>query len=198
MNKEEIKEIFREKGALQEGHFELSSGYHSDKYVQCARVLQYPDSAQKLAQELVKSAAESIDIEEIDVVVGPAVGGIILAYSVALEMGVRAVFSERKHDDMEFRRGQKPFSGEKALVVDDVMTTGGSLQELVDLVAVHGAETVGLAVLVDRSEEKKLKIARDIPLASVFQLDLEVYSPEKCPMCSRNQSLDKPGSKTMK
>jgi orotate phosphoribosyltransferase len=188
MERAEVKEIFKKTGVLQEGHFKLSSGLHSDKYLQCAQVLQYPDQAQKLADEL---AARFSDIE-IDVVVGPAMGGVTLSYAVGLGLGKKTIFTERVEGEMTLRRGFQLKSGDRVLVVDDVLTTGKSVNEVIEVLDREEADLVGVATLVDRSAGE---VEFDAPIKSLFAVDVTAYEPEECPLCAEDKEIDKPGSR---
>lgn len=188
LTKRETEKIFKEAEALLEGHFRLSSGKHSDRYIQCAKVLQFPSQTEKLCQEL----ASRFKDQPVDVVVGPAMGGIVLAYEVAKQLGVRGIFSERENGVMQFRRGFAISPGEKVLVVEDVITTGGSVLEVMDLVRRAGGEVLGVAVLVDRSSGQ---VDLGVPLESLLSLEVQAFEPEDCPLCQKNMPLVKPGSR---
>ncbi|MDD2402527.1 MAG: orotate phosphoribosyltransferase, partial [Clostridia bacterium] len=150
LSKEEILDIFKEQNALKEGHFLLTSGRHSNRYLQCALVLQNPVVAKKLCGQLVKK----LPSQKIDVVIGPALGGVTLAYEVARQLDALALFAERADGVMTLRRGFSIEKGTKVLVVEDVITTGGSIKEVIKLMEEKGAEIVGTASLVDRSNGK--------------------------------------------
>lgn len=190
MNKEQILEIFQKTGALLEGHFLLTSGRHSKQYMQCAKVFQYPEYAQELAQELIKAFKD----DEVDMVIGPAVGGIILAYEVSRGLGVKNIFAEREEGVMALRRGFEIPSGAKVLVVEDVITTGGSVKEVVDLVAKEGGKTIGAGILVDRSNQA---IDFGVKLHSLLKLDVQSYPAEECPLCQEDIQLTRPGSRNI-
>lgn len=147
MNKEEILDIFKKTDMLMEGHFLLTSGRHSDKYLQCAKVFQYP----KISEMMSKIIADEFFLDHIDVVIGPAIGGIIFAYEVARQLGARALFAERENAVMTLRRGFELNQGENVLVVEDVTTTGGSVAEVINLAKRYGAVVKGVGALVDRS-----------------------------------------------
>ena len=181
-------DIFRSHGALLEGHFELASGLHSDAYLQCALMLQHPALAADFCARL---AADWRD-EKVDVVVGPATGGIILAYEMARQLGARAMYMERVEGRLTLRRAFSIAKGEKVLAAEDVMTTGGSVVEMLDAVRRTGAEIVGVACLVDRGG---LKSAAGVRAAAVLKLDLPTYKPEECPLCRKGTPLQKPGMK---
>ncbi len=181
-------EIFRQSGALLEGHFRLTSGKHSAQYMQCAQVLQHPALAAELAQEL----AARFQGKGIQTVIGPAMGGIIVAHEVGRALGTRALFTERENGVMSLRRGFNLAVGERVLVVEDVITTGGSVKEVLEVVREMGAIPVGVAVLVDRSGGK---VDFGLPLASVLQLNIQTYEPEICPLCVQGIPAVKPGSR---
>jgi orotate phosphoribosyltransferase len=172
-----------ETGALLEGHFQLSSGLHSDRYVQCARLLQHPD----LASQAASALAARLDLAA-DVVVGPALGGIVMAHEVARALGVRAIFAERKDGQLVLRRGFQLAPGERVLIVEDVITTGKSAREVAALVDAAGAEVAGYAALVDRR-------GSDLPITALVAFDLQTWDPESCPNCAAGQPIDKPGSR---
>lgn len=189
MEKNRVLQVFEETGVLQEGHFLLTSGRHSDRYMQCAKVLQHP----KYAEELCAALAEKFRAAGIDVCVGPAMGGIIVAYETARRLGCRALFAERDASGaMTLRRGFHIEPGEKVLVLEDVITTGGSVQEVIDLVKSMGAHVAGVGVLVDRSGGKA---DFGVPLVSLLEMDINTYSPEECPLCARGVPAVKPGSR---
>jgi orotate phosphoribosyltransferase len=185
---EEVLPRMREIGALLEGHFRLSSGRHSNRYFQCARLLQFPG----LAKELGRLLAEQFDELEIDFVLSPAVGGIVLGHEVARGLGRRHVFAERREGRFEVRRGFEILKGERALVVDDVLTRGTSFLELVEVVHAQKAEVVGLGVIVDR-RDKDVQI--DVPVASLVQIEVETFEPSSCPLCDQQVELTAPGSR---
>ncbi|MGC9098047.1 MAG: orotate phosphoribosyltransferase [Dictyoglomus sp.] len=185
-------EIFKEKGAFLEGHFLLSSGLHSPNYLQCALILQYPDLSEKIAKEIAEKIPKDL---QIDVVVGPALGGIIVAYELARALKVRGIFAEREEGKMKLRRGFTINPGEKVLICEDVVTTGGSALEVAELVKEYGGEVVAFACIVDRSGGKKIF---DEPLYSLIQLKLDTYKPEECPLCKEEIPLVKPGSRNLK
>lgn len=191
MMREEIIKVFQESGAMLEGHFLLSSGLHSDRYLQCALVLQNPATAEKLAKEL----AAVIPPQKIDIVIGPALGGVTIAYEVARQLGALALFAERENGIMTLRRGFQIPSGAKVLVVEDVVTTGGSVLEVAALVEELGGEVVGIASLVDRSNGKAIL---GYPFYSILPLEVVAYPAEDCPLCKQGLPIVKPGSRTNK
>ncbi|MBA2132147.1 orotate phosphoribosyltransferase [Capillibacterium thermochitinicola] len=185
----EIMAIFNETGALRQGHFVLTSGKHSAQYMQCAQVLQYPWLAATLGEALAAHYA-GVGVET---VVGPAMGGILVAHEVGRALGVRALFAERQDGKMTLRRGFTLKPGEKVLVVEDVITTGGSVQEVIDLVKDLGAEPVGVGVLVDRSGGRVTFAG--LPLHSLLSLQIEAFALEECPLCAQGIPWEKPGSR---
>lgn len=180
--------ILSETGAVSEGHFRLSSGRHSGEYCQCARALERPDVAEELGRMLAGLFAS----DEIDAVVSPALGGIVIGHEVARALGVRSLFAERRGGAMELRRGFALTSGERVLVVEDVVTTGGSVREVAELVASLGAEVVGFGFILDRSGGD-----HGLPGAarSLLTRDMKSYEPDECPLCDRGLPLVKPGSR---
>lgn len=185
---EQVLEIFERTGVLLEGHFRLTSGLHAAKYLQCAQLLQYPHEAGPLCEQL----AEYFKDAGATVVAGPATGGIILAYEVAKALGVKNIFSERENGVMTFRRGFKIEPTDKVLVLEDVVTTGGSVKELIECVREAGAEVVGVASLVNRSGGR---VDFGVPFKSLVNLDITTYQPDDCPMCKSGSVAYKPGSR---
>lgn len=188
LSHQEIEKMFIDSEALLQGHFKLTSGRHSDRYIQCAQVLQYPEYTSRLCGEL----ARRYKAEEVDLVVGPAMGGIIVAYEVARQLGVKAIFTERENNLMTLRRGFTVKPGQRVLVVEDVITTGGSVKEVIDLVKNLNGTLVGVAVLVDRSAGK---VDLGVRTESLLSLEVESYEAEECPLCKENIPLVKPGSR---
>ncbi|NLY88118.1 MAG: orotate phosphoribosyltransferase [Firmicutes bacterium] len=190
MSEKEIMKIFRETKVWQEGHFLLTSGRHSGEYIQCARVLQYPRFTETLCYDLAKRFKG----EEIDVVAAPAVGGIIIAYEVAKILQTRAIFAERENGKMIFRRGFEIDEDEKVLVVEDVITTGGSVREVIQAVRATGGDVRGVGVFVDRSGGK---VKLDTRVEALLTVTIKTYSPEECPLCREQKPLLKPGSRKL-
>lgn len=186
----EVKKILMETGAMLQGHFVLTSGMHSGQYIQCAQVLQYPNHAERLCHELARRFKD----DSISTVVAPAVGGILVAYEVARGLGVRALFTERENGKVIFRRGFSIKPGEKVLVVEDVVTTGGSVVETMDTVRRFGGEVVGVGLLVDRSGGR---VSFDVRQEVLLTLDASsaTYKPEECPLCRDGVPVTKPGSR---
>ena len=185
-------EIFKKTKAFLEGHFLLSSGLHSSKYVQCAIVLQYPTYAAYLAKNL----ASKFNSKKIDVVVSPAIGGIVIGQEVGRALGKRSIFAERQEGQLTLRRGFDLKKGEQVLVVEDVLTTGGSVKEIIKIVNKVGAKLAGVGCMIDRTS-KKLNFK--VPMNSLMKLEIKTYSSDECPMCKDGKiPLVKPGSKTKK
>lgn len=188
LSTEEIKKIFIDSGALLEGHFRLTSGRHSDRYIQCARVLMEP----KYTSALCGHLAEAFKNDAVDVVVGPAMGGIVISYEMARQLGVPSLFTERVEGKMTLRRNFTIEPGQKILVVEDVVTTGGSVKEVIDIVRENGGEVVGVALLVDRSNGKVDLGAR---VEACLSMDVKSYEAEDCPLCKAGLPIVKPGSR---
>lgn len=191
MNESEILNLFRKSGALLEGHFILTSGAHSPHYFQCAKVLQYPNYAQLLCGELARRFAGT----KIHAVVAPAVGGIIVGHEVARSLNARCIFAEREGGRMTLRRGFEIRRDDNVLVVEDVVTTGGSVREVIDLVRTADANVIGVGYLVDRSGGQ---VDFGFPKATLLQMDVVKYDPGSCPLC-RDGKLPavKPGSRNL-
>jgi orotate phosphoribosyltransferase len=186
MTPEESVALLERQGAMLGGHFELSSGRHSDRYVQKARVLEDPHTTLSLASEMASWH------ERIEVVVAPAVGAIVLGFAVALAAGARSVFAERVDGRMLLRRGFSIAPGDRALVVEDVVTTGGSAREVWELLGEIRAERLGVAALVDRSTADV-----GFPLRSVIRVEAVSWAPEECPLCREGVPFDSPGSRQL-
>jgi orotate phosphoribosyltransferase len=188
MNESELLALMQELGALHRGHFKLSSGLHSDTYFQCARILQYPELARELGQHL----AEPFDPNAIDLVVSPALGGILIGHEVARALGRRFVFTEREGGVMTLRRGFTLEKGEKVLIVEDVVTRGTSVREVADVVEAHEGVVVGLACLVDRTGGG---VDLPVPLEALARVAVVNHEPDSCPLCKAGEPLVKPGSR---
>lgn len=184
-----VLELLKESEALLTGHFLLSSGKHSDKYIQCAKLLQYPEKAAEVC-EIIKEKIDADGIK-VDLVVGPAMGGIIIAYELGRALGVPAIFTERQDDVMTLRRGFEIPKGANVLVVEDVVTTGKSSFETIKVIEDHGANCLGIACLADRTS------GRDIgtKLYPAISLEINIYDKEDCPFCREGLELVKPGSR---
>lgn len=190
MKKEEVLEILRKTEAMLEGHFLLTSGRHSDKYIQCAKVFQYPEYTEMFSKQL----AEAFKDDDINVVVGPAIGGIVFAYEVGRQLGVRAIFAERENGIMTLRRGFYIKGGENVLVVEDVTTTGGSVKEVIEIVRNCGGNVAGVGSLVDRSNGT---VDFGVKFVPIVRLDVKSYEPQECPLCKQGINLVKPGSRNL-
>lgn len=188
ISNEELNKILREAGAIRTGHFLLSSGLHSPVYIQCALVFQHPRQAERLGAEMAGLFAQ----ERVDAVISPAVGGIVAGQEVARALGVRALFAERESGTMRLRRGFQIQPGERILVVDDVMTRGGSVGETAGVVRERAGEVVGIAVVVDRSGGD---VRWEVPLRSLVRMEVVTYTSEACPLCRDGLPLVKPGSR---
>ncbi len=188
LTREQLLAIFRKTNALERGHFELSSGSHSGHYFQCAQFLQHPKLAARVCRELASRFAS----KRPTVVVGPAVGGIVVSYEVARALGVRALYAERVDAEMQLRRGFSVSKKDRVLIVEDVITTGESARKVGELVEWLGAKMLGVGVIVDRSggtvRFKRWKYER------LFVLDFENFKPHDCPLCKERLPLTHPGS----
>ena len=186
---EEYLDIFRKSEALLDGHFLLTSGKHSAQYMQCAQVLQYPDRAAILAEGL----ASQFRGMGVQTVIGPATGGILVAHEVAKALGVRSLFTERENGVMRLRRGFTLSPGERVLVVEDVITTGGSVREVLAVVQEFEAISVGVGVLVDRTGGA---VDFGLPQCSIIQLNIQAFEAQECPLCAQGIiPAIKPGSR---
>jgi orotate phosphoribosyltransferase len=183
--------IFEQTGALLEGHFQLTSGLHSSRYLQCALVLQYPEHAELVGRAL---AAKFSD-DRVDAVVAPAIGGIIVAHETARAIGVRALFTERESGVMTLRRGFRLTRGERVLVVEDVVTTGGSTRETIEAVIDADGVVIGAGSMVDRSGGA---VDVGVRWQSLLTLDVAAYDPSECPLCKEGVPPIKPGSRGLK
>lgn len=181
-------EIFNKTGAILKGHFALSSGLHSDQYLQCALVLQHPEYCQELCARL----GEKFKGEGITAVVAPALGGIIVSYEVARALGVRALFTERKDGKMVLRRGFSLGADDKVLVVEDVVTTGLSTKEVIATVKASGAKIKGVGSIVDRSSSP---VDFGVRFESLIKLSVLTFQPSDCPLCKKGTPITKPGSR---
>jgi orotate phosphoribosyltransferase len=180
--------ILERLGVLENGHFRLTSGRHSDKYMQCARLFEHPPESSELCSDL----AELFRGDGVSVVAGPALGGIIMAYEVARALGVRNIFAEREKGLMTFRRGFEISPGDRVLVVEDVVTTGGSVKEVVSLIREAGGEVAGVGAIVDRSCGA---VEFGAPFRPLLQVDVLSWSAAECPLCREGLPITKPGSR---
>ncbi len=192
INTERVIEILKEADVLLNGHFLLTSGRHSNQYMQCAQILQYPE----FTAEISKGLAEEFKNDKIDMVVGPAMGGVIIAYEMARQLGVKNLFAEREYGEMTLRRGFKIPKGARVLIAEDVITTGGSVKEVMEVVESQGGEVVGVSVLVDRSNGT---IDFGTKLRAALTIEVISYEPENCPICKEGKlDVVKPGSRKIK
>lgn len=180
--------VFRRVGALLEGHFRLTSGLHSPGYLQCALVLQHPREAANCGTAI----AERVRGLGVDAVLSPALGGIVIGHEVARALGVRAIFAERQDGQLTLRRGFSLSPGEKVLVVEDVVTTGGSTRETIEVARAAGASVVGAASIIDRSGGQQ---TLDVPYHALATVALPTYQPDSCPLCAAGSLAVKPGSR---
>ena len=190
MNDKEILDVLTDSGAIRTGHFQLTSGLHSDTYVQCARVLEHPSLTTNLAQEIAARLPQEL---KPDLVVAPAVGGIIIGFAVAQALDTRFIFTERQEGSMTLRRAFHIPSTARVLIVEDVVTTGGSVQEVVGIIEAKGAEVVGVASIIDRGGER----AFDDAYYPLLSMKVESWDPSDCAQCAENTPLDSPGSRRL-
>lgn len=183
-----VTQLLTDAGAMLEGHFQLSSGLHSPRYLQCALALQYPELAARLGTLL----ADQFRHGRVDVVIAPALGGILIAHEVARSVGARAIFAERQGAAMTLRRGFALRPGERVLAVEDVVTTGRSLGEVIALVGHAGAELIGVGAIVDRS---LTPITFGAPFRALLRLPIPTYEPRECPLCQAGMAVTTPGSR---
>lgn len=189
ISRERVLEILKQTEALYEGHFKLTSGNHSDRYIQCAKIFQYA----KFSEEICKSIAQNYSNKNINLVIGPAIGAIQMAYEVSRHLGVRNIFAERDKDGlMKLRRGFTINHGERVLVVEDVTTTGGSVKEVINIVKENGGEIVGVGCIVDRSNGA---IDFGVTFTPAISMDVKVWPPEQCELCKNGIPIVKPGSR---
>jgi len=185
----DILSILKECEAFLEGHFLLSSGKHSGGYCQCAKLLRFPDKA----AEVLAAVTEQVKDLPITKVCGPAMGGVIVSYELARQLGKESIFTERKDGEMQLRRGFTVGAGDKILITEDVVTTGKSTMETVKVLQDMGAEVIGVACIADRRAEG---CALTLPVYSAIKLDIKAYDPDECPICKEGKiALEKPGSR---
>jgi orotate phosphoribosyltransferase len=188
LTRDALLDLFRRSGALLDGHFRLSSGLHSAGYLQCALVLQHPARAELLGRGL----AEPTRALRPTVILSPALGGIVIGQEVGRALGIRAIFSERQDGVLMLRRGFTLADGDRVLVVEDVLTTGASTRETMQVAKASGAQVVGAAAIVDRSDGGP---NFDVPFHALLTISLPTYEPGKCPLCAQGLALVKPGSR---
>jgi orotate phosphoribosyltransferase len=186
MTRDELLDLFRRSGALLEGHFRLTSGLHSPGYLQCALVLQHPQHAEVLGRAI----AERVRDLRPTVVLSPALGGVVIGHEVGRALGVRAIFAERQDGALTLRRGFMLAESDRVLILEDVLTTGGSTKETMQVATAAGGRVVGAASIVDRSGgDANL----DVPFAALLKIDLPTYEPDRCPLCAQGMPVIKPG-----
>jgi orotate phosphoribosyltransferase len=188
MTQDEVLQVFRDSGALLEGHFILRSGQHSRQYFQCALALQQMPVVERIGRALADKARPLGAVT----VIAPALGGLVIGQEVARQLGVRFIFSEKEDGKLVLRRGFKIARGEKILVVEDVVTKGGRVQETIDIVRAHGGNVAGVAAIVDRSNGA---VKFGVPFASLLALQVEAFAPDKLPADLAAIPVVKPGSK---
>ena len=187
MTQEEVRALLVKTGAIMDGHFLLTSGLHSPHYVEKFNVLQHP----AYTAQLCAAMAEKFKDAQIETVVGPVTGGVLLAHETGKSLGTRAIFTERVDGKMTFRRGFSLHKGERVLIVEDIVTTGGSIKEVIEVVKAAGAVPVAVSMLVDRSGGKA--DFGDVPAAALLTMDVETYAPESCPLCAKGIPMTKRG-----
>ena len=187
MTQEEVRTLLVKTGAIMDGHFLLTSGLHSPHYVEKFNVLQHP----AYTAQLCAAMAEKFKDAQIETVVGPVTGGILLAHETGKSLGTRAIFTERVDGKMTFRRGFSLRAGERVLIVEDIVTTGGSIKEVIEVVKAAGAVPVAVSMLVDRSGGKA--DFGDVPSTALLTMDVETYAPETCPLCAKGVPMTKRG-----
>jgi orotate phosphoribosyltransferase len=183
--------LMEQSGALMSGHFNLSSGLHSGKYIQCARLLEEPARAEYAGAQLAEALGKQLAAGRPDLVVSPALGGIIIGHEVARALGVRFLFTERVDGKMALRRGFVIDEGERAVVVEDVVTTGGSTREVMDAVSEAGGDVVAIGSIVNRGPHVEF----GVPFISLCEVEIPNYQPEDCPLCKDGAPVVKPGSR---
>jgi orotate phosphoribosyltransferase len=189
MTEAEVLDLFRQSGALLEGHFRLSSGLHSDRYLQSALVLQHPDFAEQMGQAL----AARLGHLQPTVILSPALGGIVIGQEVGRAMNIRALFAERQDGTLMLRRGFTLSPKDRVVVVEDVITTGGSTRETIAVAEETGASVVGAASIIDRGADSG---SLNLPLQALVRMKVAAYPPESCPLCKDGLPVVKPGSRT--
>lgn len=189
MTSEQVLEHFRSSGALLEGHFLLSSGLHSPTYLQCALALQYTADAANYGHEIASKFVGA----DVDTVASPAIGGLVIGYAAAAALNLRFIWTERENGEMVLRRGFTVRPGEQVLVIEDVITTGGSTRECIRALEANGAKVIGAASIIDRSNGGA---DVGVPRVALATLDVASFTPENCPMCANGEILTKPGSRT--
>jgi orotate phosphoribosyltransferase len=187
-------DVFEATGAYLRGHFRLTSGLHSPEYLQCAKVLAYPANAERFGRELMAKLSGLLKGEKVEVVLSPAIGGIVIGHEVARAAHARALFTERdgSTNQMTLRRGFEIRPGENAVVIEDVVTTGGSTREVVNVARALGGNVLAAGSIIDRSGGRA---DVGVPRIALESLDVITYAPEDCPLCKQGQPVIKPGSR---
>ncbi len=195
MTRDELLDLYRRSGALLDGHFRLTSGLHSPGYLQCALVLQHPRHAEAIGRAIADRVREL----RADVVLSPALGGVVIGQEVGRALGVRAIFAERQDGKLALRRGFTLATTDRVLVVEDVLTTGGSTRETIDVAKAAGGQVVGAASIVDRSPSagsgQAGTLRFDVPFTALLEIALPTYEPDTCPLCAQGLPVVKPGSR---
>ena len=191
LKQERVLEILKEAGVLLEGHFLLTSGRHSNKYLQCAKIFKHA----KYSEELCRALAEKFADDSVDLVIGPAIGAITMAYEVSRQLGVENIFAERENGKMTLRRNFEIKPGQRVLVVEDVVTTGGSVKEVIEIVKENGGIVAGVGAIVDRTGGE---IDFGAKFEAVISMKVESFDSEDCPICKTGAPLVKPGSRAIK
>lgn len=194
MSPEDVLRRFTELGALLDGHFRLTSGLHSSNYLQCALVLQHPAEAEALGRALGDAILEGIGSVAPTAVLSPALGGLIIGHEVARALGVRAIFAERAEGALTLRRGFDLDAGDRVVIVEDVVTTGGSTRETMDVARAKGATILAAGAVINRSG---VPSPVDVPFAALAAITPPTYKPEACPLCARGIPVTKPGSRAV-
>jgi len=189
MTQQEVWQFFEQTDALRSGHFELRSGLHSDRFFQCALLLQHPGPTVRLCEALIAKAAPVLGA--VDAVIAPALGGITVGYEIARQLGVKGIFAEKENGKLVLRRGFEIKPGERYVVAEDVITRGGRVQEAVDIVLARGGVVAGILVLVNRSGGAA---SFDAPLFSMLEITPVTWTPEECPLCKQGIPVEHPGS----
>ena len=188
-----VLDLFRSTGAYLSGHFRLTSGLHSAAYLQCALVLQHPRIAEDLGRRLAQAITALVQPEPVDVVASPAIGGLIIGHEVARALGTKFIFAERDTSGkMTLRRGFEVTPGETAVVIEDVITTGGSTRDVIEILRALEADVIGVGSIIDRSGGK---VDLGVPRAALDTLVVDSYPPETCPLCAQGIPVVKPGSR---
>lgn len=188
MTGSDVLDLFRRRGALLDGHFKLTSGLHSDGYLQCALVLQHPADAETLGAAIAKALSDLAP----QAVLSPALGGLIIGHEVARALGVRALFAERQEGKLTLRRGFTLAPGEPVVVIEDIVTTGGSTRETIDVAAAAGAHVVGAGAIIDRGSAEN---PVGVPFTALARLVVPAWDPVQCPLCAQGVPVTKPGSR---